>query len=185
VWDVERGCATSGGAGVPTVGPGKRSAHGHITLVGQNQQAELEADPTDSAAHGQVTPRGTLPGVVMGLVGPIAASAGDVPWESAAYTSTLGAALIGLQFVFPQESRDRLDWWIDLRRSRGRAAARRLARRRTRCVRRNRNGGRCAAAKAESVGRRPTAAQTNLRLVNRAVTAETFTEDLGHERAGA
>jgi len=100
------------------------------------------ADPTGLAAHGQVTLRGTLPGFVMGLVGPMTAGVGNVPWEVAIYTSTLGAALIGLQFVFPQKSKDRLDWWIDLRRSRERAAARRLARRRAQCVGRRYCAGR-------------------------------------------
>jgi hypothetical protein len=109
---------------------------------------QAESDP---ATSGGVTLRGTFPGVMMGLVGPITAGAGDVPWEVAVYTSTLGAALIGLQFVFPQESRDRLYWWIDFRRSRQRAAARRLAKQR----RQYRDRRHCTGLTQSAGGRRP------------------------------
>lgn len=108
---------------------------------------QSEPDPATSSG---VTLRGTLPGVAMGLIGPITAGTGHGPWEVTVYTSTLGAALIGLQFVFPQKSRDRLEWWIDLRRSRERAATRRLAKHR-----RQHLGGRLCTGPAQSAdGRR-------------------------------
>lgn len=100
-------------------------------MTAEKTVKQAESDP---AMSGGGTLRGSFPGVVIGLIGPITAGAGDIPWEVAVYTSTLGAALVGLQFVFPQKSKDRLHWWIDLRRSHERAAARRLVRRRRQCL---------------------------------------------------
>lgn len=65
----------------------------------------------------------------------------NAPWWAIAFVAILltcvGAALTAMQLLLPQDSHDRLQWWLDLRRARAKRATvaqdRRAARTRASC----------------------------------------------------
>lgn len=72
--------------------------------------------PASCPVSSRAVPYGRILSGATSLGGPIGLSASGAPWPIVFLLTILGLAVICLQSVFPQQSADRLSWWLDLRR---------------------------------------------------------------------